>query len=93
MRQSPRSSSLRRQLQHLALSRRKGFVRIERAGIGLLNLGINGDPRHRRTEETSARGRLSHGTNQILLSGVFQDVADRAVPERLGNEGTTAVHR
>jgi hypothetical protein len=75
--------SLHRQLQHLALSRRQGVVRIEWARLRLLNVVVDGNLRHRRTEKTSARGRLSHSADQILLAGAFEDVAECAVLERL----------
>ena len=84
--------SLRRQLQHLALPRREGFVWIERARLGLFNVSIDGNLRHGRTEVAPARGRLSHGMDQILLGPAFKYVADRAIPERLGNESITAAH-
>ena len=43
------------------------------------------------TEEMPAGGRLPHGAYQILFRAAFDDVADRPVPERLGNEGIAAV--
>src|SRR5260370_6799247 len=83
---------LRRQLQYLTLSRREGFVRIEVARLGLLDVCINRDFRHWRTEESSAcRCRLD-GADQMLFGAAFEDVTDGAVLERLGNKGTTAVH-
>src|SRR2546429_4636432 len=62
---------LRRQLQHLTLPRRQGFVRIDWARLGLLNVSINGDLRHRRTQEASARGCLPYGTDPGLLGAAL----------------------
>src|SRR6266849_2454874 len=70
---------LRRQLQHLTLSRRESLMRIECACFGLFNVGIDSDLRDRRTEETSSRGRLSHSSDQILLGAVFEDISNRTV--------------
>ncbi len=65
---------------------------IEGTRLGLLNVSIDGDLGNRRAEETPARGRLPHGTDEIFLGAIFEDVADGTVLERLGNEGTAAVH-
>ena len=62
---------LRRHLQDLALSRGQGVMGIEHAGLGLLDVGIEGDLGYRRTEETSARGRFSDRADQILLRAAF----------------------
>ena len=46
---------LRRKLQHLTLSGSQGFMWIERARLGSLNIVVNGNLRHRWTEEASGR--------------------------------------
>src|SRR5436309_12096346 len=59
--------SLRCQLQHLTLSRSEVCVRIRWVRLGSLNVGVDRDLSHGRTEEASARGRLLHGLDQVLL--------------------------
>ena len=65
---------------------------IERAGLTLLDIGIDGDFRHGRAEETPSDRGFPDSANQIFLSAAFEDVTDRAVLECLGDEGVTAVH-
>jgi len=55
----------------------------QRARLGSLNIVIDGDLRHRRTEEPSTRGRFPYGADQILLGALFEHVADGAVLECL----------
>jgi hypothetical protein len=47
--------SFGRELEHLALARSEGFMRVERACLGLLNVSIDGDVSNRWTEGSSAR--------------------------------------
>ena len=52
---------LSRELQHLALPGSKGFVRLERAGLVPVNVGVDGNLSHWRTEKTFARRTFPDG--------------------------------
>src|SRR5450631_2083927 len=80
-------------LQDFTLSVRQGVVRVEWTGFASLDIGLNRVLRNWRTQEGSACGCLFHGPQQIFLSATFQNIADSAGLERLGDEGSAAIHR
>src|SRR5260370_25482096 len=68
---------LGRELQYLALARRQGFVRVEWAGFGLLDIGVDRDFRNWRAEEPPPRGCLTDGLDDFLLCAAFEHLAVR----------------
>src|ERR1019366_471933 len=67
--------SFRHHLQHFALPRRERLVRIERPGVGLVDVSLNCNFRHRRAQKPAAGRRLADGPEQVLFRAALEYIS------------------